>query len=204
VGEPGARAAYVVGVILLVWAAGATVARSAGIWIGVGGAAVLLGAALLAIDRPAVGRPAGRALLLGLATGAAMSLATVLVAPALRWLPGGAEQLAVLYAVFAELPPWVALLALVPIIAGEELVWRGAVHARCARRFGEVKAVPIGAALYAAAHAPLGSWILCLAAAGCGLVWAALAARTRGLAAPLVAHLTWDLVVLFVAPLSPR
>ena len=42
--------------------------------------------------------------------------------------------------------------------------------------------------------------VLAGAALGCGFVWSFLAIRTNGLWAPLVCHLVWDLLVMFVAP----
>jgi membrane protease YdiL (CAAX protease family) len=195
----------VVAAIAVVWSCAAALARVAGIWVSVGGAAVLLGAALLATRRATLApwlRPTPASLLLGGAAGVVMSLATVVLGPVLLLIPGGADQLALLYAGFAALPPWAALLLLAPIIAGEELVWRGVVQRTLAGRLGELRAVAAAAALYGVAHAPIGSWVLCLAAAGCGVVWSALAARTRGLAAPFVAHVVWDVAVLFVAPIS--
>lgn len=191
-----------VALLVAAWVAAAALARVVGIWAAVGGAAVLLGGLLLATRRVTLARPRAVELAWGAAAGVAMSVATVVAGPLLTAIPGAREQLAALYLGFRALPPPLATLVLVPIVAGEELVWRGAVQRALAARLDDHRAVPVAAALYAAAHAPIGSWLLCAAAAGCGALWSALAARTRGLVAPFVAHLVWDVAVLFVAPLG--
>lgn len=195
-----------VAAVVAVWLLAAAAARVFGIWIAVGGAAVALAAALLVLARDELRgwlAPSLGGVVLGAGAGAVMVVATELLAPVLLWIPGGGEQLALLYAGFATLPPWGAILLLLPIIAGEELVWRGVVQARCVARWGGVRGVAAAAGLYAVAHAQIGSWVLCLAAAGCGAVWGALATRTRGLLAPFIAHVVWDVAVMFVAPVSP-
>jgi membrane protease YdiL (CAAX protease family) len=79
-------------------------------------------------------------------------------------------------------------------------VWRGFVQSALRRRHGARAAVLLAAVLYALAHTPAGSTLLVALAFTCGLVWSAMRERTSGLAAPLMAHLLWDVVVMFVAP----
>jgi membrane protease YdiL (CAAX protease family) len=101
-------------------------------------------------------------------------------------------------------------MALVPVILGEELVWRGVVQGALARQVGarqvggERWAILLGTLLYALAHAPLGSPVLVATAFSCGLAWSGLRHVTAGLVAPLVAHLIWDEMVLLVVPVLPR
>jgi hypothetical protein len=95
-------------------------------------------------------------------------------------------------------------MALVPVILGEELVWRGVVQGALARQAGARWAILLGTLLYALAHAPLGSPVLVATAFSCGLAWSGLRHVTAGLVAPLVAHLIWDEMVLLVVPVVPR
>ena len=91
-----------------------------------------------------------------------------------------------------------------PVIVGEELVWRGLVHSALLSRVGRWSAALLGAVAYALAHAPVGSAVLTLAALGCGVVWGALRAQTGSLVPALLSHLLWDAIVLIWVPLLPR
>jgi membrane protease YdiL (CAAX protease family) len=146
-------------------------------------------------------RPTRTALLAGALTAAAMTAATYGLYPIVaRSSPGLARDTAQLYAKLdSGGHAWRALL-LLPIVVGEEIVWRGLVQGALARRFGATATVLVAALVYAAAHAPIGSSVLVLAALGCGVVWGALRANTASLVAPIVAHVVWDVVLLFVAP----
>ena len=44
--------------------------------------------------------------------------------------------------------------------------------------------------------------LLVLVAFVCGMVWGLLRVRTGGLAAPLVAHLVWDILVFVLFPVA--
>ena len=193
---------------VLAWAAGAAVAGRHGVWLGLGGVAVACAIVLLALDGahlvPRM-RPTGPQLLLGLAVGGAMAAATHVFYPiAVRTLPAIAGETTRLYVAFTALSPALSALALVPVVVGEELVWRGVVYAALRRRVGPVAAVIAGAILYACAHAPVGSALLVLTALACGLVWGWLRARTGGLAASLACHVVWDAIVLLAFPLAPH
>ena len=61
----------------------------------------------------------------------------------------------------------VASVALLPVVTGEELVWRGAVQTELVRRSGRWRGVVLAALAYALAHAPLGSPLLVAAALLC-------------------------------------
>ena len=88
------------------------------------------------------------------------------------------------------------------VIIGEELVWRGTVQDTLARRVGAPRAAIVSALLYALVLAPLGSLVLVLTALACGLTWGALRTFTGSLLPPVVAHLTWDLLLLFAWPVG--
>ena len=193
-------------VAVLAWIAGAVVARRHGIWFGVGLVSITLGAAALALDSGGVRallRPSAARVLFGFAVGAAMIAATYGLYPLLlRIAPGSGGEAERLYTSFAALSPGLGEALLGPIIVGEELVWRGVVQGAVVRRAGAVVGVLLGATLYAAGHAAVGSPLLVAVALGCGIVWGTLRAVTGGLVAPLVAHLVWDVAVLLVHPLA--
>jgi membrane protease YdiL (CAAX protease family) len=192
--------------VLLVWWAGATLSRAAGLWLGVGGAAIALAAALLAVDgrRLLVLATGGRrAIAWGLLVGASMTVATYpLYALAAHLSAPLHDDVARLYAKLGPSGQEWRVLFLLPIVVAEEVVWRGFVQSAVQRRYGARRAVVLAPALYALAHVPVGSPLLVMLAFTCGLVWSGLRATTASLMAPLIAHLAWDLAVLFVAPVA--
>jgi membrane protease YdiL (CAAX protease family) len=195
-------------VSVAVWLAAAASARAIGIWPAVGGAAVVLGLAVAVFDgaalRPAL-RPRARLVAVGVTSGVLMAAATHLLYPALaRLSPAVAAETARLYASFRTLPPVVAAAALLPVVVGEELVWRGVVQTALARRFGPWRGVALAALAYGLAHAPLGSPLLAAVALVCGAVWGTLRAASGSLVPGLLAHLVWDVVVFLWLPLAPR
>ncbi|MBK6847768.1 MAG: CPBP family intramembrane metalloprotease [Proteobacteria bacterium] len=122
-------------------------------------------------------RPSPRLLLLGATAGGLMVAATYLLYPLLaRLLPLIATDAAQLYAAFRAPSLVVASIALVPVIVGEELVWRGVVQTSLVQRLGPWRGVALAALLYALVHVPLGSPLLVAVAFGCGLAWGALRA----------------------------
>jgi CAAX protease family protein len=189
-----------------VWVTAAAGAGSLGIWLALGGAAIGLGVAVLALDRTTSRRslrPSPSRVLVGAAAGGVMAAATHLSYPLLARLdPFVAHDTALLYAAFRAPPGVIASLALAPVVLGEELVWRGVVQAALVRRVGTWSGAALAAGAYALAHAPLGSPVLVLVALACGLSWGALRAATGSLVPPLVAHLVWDLLVLLWLPLG--
>lgn len=190
---------------VVVWLAAAALAEPLGILPAIGGAAVALGAAILLFDGPAATallRPSPRLLLLGAGAGGLMAAATCLLYPMLaRLVPFIAADAARLYGALRTPSPLLAAVAIVPVIVGEELVWRGVVQASLMRRLGAWRGVTMAAVAYALVHAPLGSPVLPAVAFTCGLAWGALRATTGSLVPSLVAHLLWDGLVLFWLPL---
>jgi membrane protease YdiL (CAAX protease family) len=193
---------------VVVWLAAAASTGPLGIWSAIGGTAVALGLAVLLFDRPAstaLLRPSPRLVLLGAAAGGVMAAATYLLYPQLaRVLPFIATDTTQLYAAFRAPSPVVASVALVPVIVGEELVWRGVVQASLVQRLGARGGVALAAVVYALVHAPLGSPVLVTVAFFCGLAWGTLRATTASLVPTLVAHLLWDVLVLLWLPLDTR
>ena len=193
---------------MVVWFAAAASAGPFGICRAIGGAAVALGVAVLLFDRPAstaLLQPSPRLVLLGATAGGLMVAATYLLYPVLaRVVPFIASDTAQLYAAFRAPSLVVASVALVPVIVGEELVWRGTVQASLVQRLGAWRGVALAALAYALVHAPLGSPVLMVVAFFCGLAWGALRATTASLVPSLVAHLLWDVLVLVWLPLDIR
>lgn len=189
------------------WAAAAAGARLWGIWTAIGAAAIALGIAALVFDGAALAKSLGlrpRLVLLGAGVGGAMAAATWAVYPLFSGVaPFVARDTALLYSAFRAPSPVAVALAFLPVIFGEELVWRGVVQAALARRFGLYGGAVLAALAYALAHAPLGSPVLVLAALACGLCWSALRAATGSLVPALVAHIVWDAVILLWLPLMP-
>lgn len=193
---------------MVVWLAAAASARRLGIWLAIGGAAVGLGGAVFLLDPAAARRslaPSVRLAFAGAGAGCLMVAVTYLLYPRLaRLLPFIATDTARLYASFRALPPVVASLALLPVIIGEELVWRGVVQTELVRRLGPWRGVTLAALAYALAHAPLGSPLLVAVALLCGTVWGTLRAASGSLVPSLLAHLVWDVVVFLWLPLDSR
>jgi membrane protease YdiL (CAAX protease family) len=188
------------------WLAAAAITGPLGIWPAIGGAAVALGAAVLLFDRPAATallHPSPRLVVLGATAGGLMAAATYLLYPVLaRLVPLIATDTAQLYAAFRAPSPVVASTALVPVVVGEELVWRGVVQASLVRCLGTWRGVALAAVVYALVHVPLGSPVLVAVAFCCGLAWGALRVTTASLVPTIVAHLLWDVLVLLWLPLQ--
>jgi len=193
---------------MIVWLAAAASTGPLGIWVAIGGAATGLGAAVFFFDPAEVRRmlrPSAPRLLVGIGAGFLMAVATYVLYPVVaRLSPVIATDIGGLYASFRALPPVLASLVLLPVVAGEELVWRGAVQAELVRRTGPWRGVVLAALAYALAHAPLGSPLLVAAALLCGLTWGALRLVTGSLLPSLLAHLLWDLLVFLSVPLDGR
>jgi membrane protease YdiL (CAAX protease family) len=193
---------------VVVWLVAAASAKALGIWVAIGGAASVLGGAALVLDGAAARkalRPSIRLVAVGASAGAMMVAGTYLLYPALASiLPFIATDTARLYASFRTLPPVVAALALLPVIIGEELVWRGVVQTELTRRLGPWRGVTLAALAYAVVHAPLGSPLLVTVALLCGMAWGTLRAVSSSLVPSLVAHMLWDILVFLWLPLDPR
>jgi membrane protease YdiL (CAAX protease family) len=192
---------------VLVWAAGAALGRVVGPWAGIGGAALVLGAASLCLAPGALApllRPSRRRVGWGLGAAALMVAATYLLYPeARRLLPWLGSSTGALYLLFrAGGSLWLTRLLLPFIILAEELVWRGVVQEALTRRLSSAASVLLCAVLYAAAHAPVGSPLLTALALLCGLFWSALRAGTGSLVPGLVSHLLWDALVFVLRPLA--
>lgn len=200
---------------IVAWFVAAFATRWLGQWIALGGIAVLLALVSLVVDRlanlrlfeglwPRDPRGWATAIAAGLVGGVGMTVATyALYQPVVRLAPMFFHDVTHLYGAFVKLPPWLAVVVLVPIICSEELVWRGAVQTTMNHNLSAPAAAALAAVVYSLAHAPTGSPVLVLAALGCGIVWSALRGLTGSFVAPIIAHLVWDFSVLLLHPLAP-
>ena len=89
---------------------------------------------------------------------------------------------------------------LVMIVVAEETLWRGLFVRAAVERLGRLPGAIVGAVFYTAAHATTLNPLLLVAAFGCGLFWGLLYAATDDLTAPIVSHLAWDVMILFILP----
>lgn len=148
-------------------------------------------------------RPNWRAVLSGVGTGVAMTLATYPAFALLRSLVPSLEgEVAALYTAAHQTTAAAALPWVVAIIVAEELLWRGALLYVLARRVSPPLAMAISVATYAAAQFGTGSWIVMLLALVCGTLWTLQRHFTRSLLAPLLAHLIWTPTVILFYPVT--
>lgn len=102
---------------------------------------------------------------------------------------------------WATMRPLGVSAALLLLIAGaEDFVWRFAITLGLVRRLGPAGAVWAGGIAFALAHATTGPPILAVAALLAGLLWSALAVRTRSWPAVVLCHVLWDVSVVMLAP----
>jgi membrane protease YdiL (CAAX protease family) len=92
-----------------------------------------------------------------------------------------------------------ALVLVLLAAPAEELFWRGVVQERLVRRLGTVRGVAAATALAAATSLATGEPVLALATVPTYAAWGALAAWRGSLAAPIVSHAAWTLLVAVVA-----
>lgn len=191
----------------VVWVCAVAASLLVGPWPAVGGAAVLLAVLIFAVERAAT-----RALfsvkrvhlLFGIVCGVIMSAVTIdAYTPLADVIPSIARDTASLYTAFRGMSLAMSLVVLVPVVVGEEMVWRGVIQSALLRRMGPVSALGSAAILYALAQAPMGSPILVLTALGCGIVWGAMRNYCGSLVPVIVAHVIWDVAVLLWHPLVP-
>lgn len=195
---------YVRVAIPILWAAGMFAARSDP-WVGIGIAAALLVAIVLASDAARVVellRPTPRLLVMAVAAAAVMIAFTHFSFPMLiRWMPSLRGMSAEIYQRLAGQHTTAATLEfVVPLVFAEEILWRGA-FPDALRLRSPVVTVLLSAAVYAAAHALFGSALLVVVAFVCAVYWSALRAASGSLIPSLVAHLAWD-VTLIIVPLA--
>jgi hypothetical protein len=201
-----------------VWLAGFAVLRERATWLPFVVAGVALATLAIAADADnrRLLRPSAAQLLVGvLAGGLMIALTHAAFAAAAEVLPALRDATERLLALARSAPVSASeRAALIAVIAAcEEVIFRGAhlqaLPADARRLLHPLARVDLArivgySAVYAASMITLGSALLVACAFACAIAWAALRVATRGLAAPIAAHVTWDLGVLIVWPLVER
>ena len=177
------------------------------IWIGTGSAAVISILLLHRVSSPPslqANEDPVRSGIAGLLVGLVMSMATWALYPiSIDFVPAIGVEVPKLYGLLRQFPgPVWAFPVLVLVVAAEELVWRGLAIDLFSKSFGASGAVLFASLVYVLPQIAFRSPLLVIVALLCGLVWGALRVRTQGLVAPLVAHLTWDLLVFVLFPVE--
>ena len=177
------------------------------IWLGTGTAA-LVAITLLRLsgnaDALSLRAVSKSGVALGLAVGLAMSVATWVLYPvSAELVPAIEAEVPKLYALLRQPPgPVWAFPVLVLVVTAEELVWRGLAIDLLGRTATTLRPVLLSSLIYTLPQVAFRSPLLVLVAFLCGTVWGLLRVRTGGLAAPLVAHLVWDVLVFVLFPVA--
>ena len=202
---PAQRLAWLAWVCAGGWTLSSVLSRTLGMWSAVGGAALVLGLLILAVDRKRLApqlRVTPGGLAIGTVAGLLMAAATYLLYPlAGRLVPQVVPEAAVLYTTFGGAGGVGTAVALSLVILGEDLVWRAVVQDYLCQRWGPRLGLVLAVLAYGAAVAATGLWLLVLIALACGAYWSLLKAWTRSLVPVLAAHLVWDVLVILVHPL---
>jgi len=177
------------------------------IWIGTGSAAVISILLLRRVSSPPslqANEDPVRSGIAGLLVGLVMSIATWVLYPiSVDFVPAIGVEVPKLYGLLRQFPgPVWAFPVLVLVVGAEELVWRGLAIDLFSKSLGASGAVLFASLLYVLPQIAFRSPLLVVVALTCGLVWGALRVRAHGLLAPLVAHLTWDLLVFVLFPVE--
>lgn len=177
------------------------------IWLGTGAAALTALVLLRSSPKPdgdGMWQVTSRNVLAGVGVGVLMSLATWALYPLSgELLPQIHTEVPKLYALLRQTPgPVAAFPVLIVVVLAEELVWRGLAIDLFARGRPGARAVLLSAVVYTFPQIAFRSPLLVVVALACGLVWGALRVQTRGLVAPLLAHLIWDLLVFVLFPVA--
>ena len=177
------------------------------IWIGTGTAALISVLLLRRIDDdiPARWFPTSTsAIVSGTAIGVAMAVGTWVLFPvSAELVPAIGVEVPRLYDLLRQPPgPVWALPVLVFVVLTEELVWRGLAIDVFGQSVGPARAVLLASLAYVLPQIAFRSPLLVVIALVCGAIWGALRVMTNGLAAPLIAHLTWDVLVFVLFPVS--
>lgn len=118
-------------------------------------------------------------------------------------LPALGRELGSLYATLSRSPgPTRAAPILVLSIIAEELIWRGVLVDWCQTRLNRGRTLLLVTAWYTLPIAFSGSWLLLLVAIGLGTVFAVQRLYCRTWIAPLITHVTWNMLVFVVHPLA--
>ena len=181
--------------------------ESLNIWIGTGSAALLSIVLLRRLPSPPTIHPEDLSMVnvgAGLFVGALMAAATWILYPiSAELVPLISTEVPKLYALLRQPPgPVWAFPVLVLVVSAEEWIWRGLAIDTFSRSVSPGRAALLSAFVYVLPQVAFRSPLLMVVALACGLVWGGLRVWSRGLVAPLVAHLVWDLLVFVLFPVE--
>jgi membrane protease YdiL (CAAX protease family) len=172
-------------------------------WV-VGVHALLVMAVVVALRAPALReslRVRPQDVMLGVVVGVLMTAATYAIFELARALvPSLATHVARLYRAAGTSTPGIALAWTLIILAGEELLWRGAWIDVWSARVGARAAAVSSVLAFSLTQLGSGSVIVALLACVCGAVWTALRLHTGRLIPSLIAHAIWTPVVILFHP----
>ena len=180
---------------------GAFLVEIGDLWIRLVGAIATLGAVGLAVswnERRSLFSARRSSIALGLGSAVALYVAAAVIAR----IELVAPQAAVMNRWSSDYSTPAVIATVVIAVAGEEIFWRAAFLRHVANGGVVVVTALLAALVFSLAHATAGTWLLPLAALGCGFVWNLLYLTTGNLTASFVSHLVWDLLVVVVAPLG--
>lgn len=161
--------------------------------------AAALGALLLPLVRRRV-RPSLFRVAAGLAAGVALYLPARAFIHALGH--GASAPLRVMYSWRGDHGLPFLFVTMLVTVAAEEVLWRGVVTRFAMERLGRVGGIAAAAALYALALAASANPLLLVAALLCGAFWGWLYAATDDLVAPVMCHIAFDILAMFIAPFA--
>ena len=181
--------------------------ESLNVWIGTGSAAAVSVVLLRRLPNPPRIRRSELAafpLGIGLVVGLLMAVATWVLYPvSIDLVPAISKEVPKLYALLRQPPgPVWAFPVMVLVVSVEEWVWRGLAIDLFSKPLSPEVAAVLSACIYVLPQIAFRSPLLVVVAFLCGLVWGGLRIWTKGLVAPLVAHLVWDLLVFVLFPVG--
>jgi membrane protease YdiL (CAAX protease family) len=198
------RSMLLAAVALALWNGAFAISAHVGIWGPIAAAALALDALCLILD-PGLRRwraPGGRVLAIGVAAAAVQIAATYSLFPiAARAWPGLTVGVADLYRLLGAGAGALLAAPTALVAASEELVFRGTLQTWLSRSAPAWVSVLGAAVVYTLCHLASGEIVLLVLAFVCGAFWGALRAATGSLVPGILAHIAWDMAVLFVYPL---
>lgn len=181
--------------------------ESLNVWIGTGSAALVSVGLIWRLPHPpAIRREDVSAANVGVGVGVGllMAVATWMLYPlSVELVPQISTEVPKLYALLRQPPgPTWAFPVIVLVVAAEEWVWRGLAIDVFSKSVSPSGAVVLSALIYVLPQVAFRSPLLVVVALLCGLIWGALRVWSRGLVAPLIAHLLWNLLVFVLFPVE--
>jgi uncharacterized protein len=161
---------------------------------------ILLGISTL--TNPPLAKKQNKAVIPGIVTGIATYLIFLLGNFLLQWLfPSLHQQVLGVYRQLLPSKWWHYVVLCVVFVPAEEFFWRGVIQRLLMKIFHPYAAVLITAVLNGAALIYSGFLILPIAAFVSALIWGSLYMNRNSIIGILLAHLTFDLLLLVLLPL---